>query len=83
MSGIKIEIDYDTADQITVKTLKSAYKRMTVDLQILEAKEKSEGLEKFEKQDLKDIRKYKKALKRSLRYFMIMDEYDRFIGENE
>ena len=83
LEGIRIDIDYDTADMITRLTLIESLEVINKDIAALEEKNKmtqtfwamsgdsphTSYLEDFQKEDLKDNLKYREALLVVIEYY--------------
>jgi hypothetical protein len=67
------------ADKITVENLKDSYIRICEDVSSLE--DQYDDLKPFELQDLKDYKKNRKAIRRTLKYFMTYEEAAEFFDE--
>jgi hypothetical protein len=80
---MKMEIDVEAADKIVLAVLKEDYifvKQNIVNLMGVVMKDDTPDCVK---KDYEHDRKLLKSIKRVLRYYMIKEEYDRFIKENK
>jgi hypothetical protein len=77
--NFSLDLDHEMADKITVENLKDSYIRICEDVSSLE--DQYDDLKPFELQDLKDYKKNRKAIKRTLKYFMTYEEATEFFGE--
>jgi hypothetical protein len=77
--NFSLDLDYEMADKITVENLKDSYIRICEDVSSLE--DQYDELKPFELQDLKDFKKNRKAIKKTLKYFMTYEETEEFFGE--
>lgn len=77
--NFSLDLDHEMADKITVENLKGSYIRICEDVSSLE--DQYDDLKPFELQDLKDYKKNRKAIKRTLKYFMTYEEAMEFFGE--
>ena len=77
--NFSLDLDHEMADKITVENLKDSYIRIYQDIANLE--DQYDDLKPFELQDLKDYKKNRKAIKRTLKYFMTYEEAMEFFDE--
>jgi hypothetical protein len=77
--NFSLDLDYEMADKITVENLKDSYIRICEDVSSLE--DQYDELKPFELQDLKDFKKNRKAIKKTLKYFMTYEEAAEFFDE--
>lgn len=77
--NFSLDIDFEIADQITAHNLKDTYIRLCGDIESLE--EESDTLELYQLEDLKSFKKYRKAIKKTLKYFMTYEEAKDFFDE--
>lgn len=77
--NFSLDIGYEIADEITIHNLKDTYIRLCGDIESHE--NKRDTLELFQLEDLKDFRRYHKAIKKTLKYFMTYEEAKEFFDE--
>jgi len=77
--NFSLDVDFEIADRITTHNLKDMYVRLCGDIERLE--NESDTLELYQLQDLRDFKKYRKAIKKTLKYFMTYEETEEFFGE--
>jgi len=77
--NFSLDLDHEMADKITVENLKDSYIRICEDVSSLE--DQYDDLKPFELQDLKDYKKNRKAIRRTLKYFMTYEEAAEFFDE--
>ena len=73
--NLSLEIDYEFADKITVLNLKDCYERLGNEIKDVKA---IENKEKWHLEDLEDFKKNRKAIKKTLRYFLTAQEAKEF-----
>jgi hypothetical protein len=80
-----IKIDYDTADRIVLQVLKEDYLMVKENLANVKTQidRQKPTVADFLAQDRDYDKKLLKAIKRVMRYYMVKEEYDRFIKENK
>lgn len=71
----KIEISYETADDLVLSVLKDQYSSILLDISALKIKK---TLKPHEEEDLKYNKKLKKHFAKVIRYFMTQEEAERF-----
>ena len=76
--NLSLEIDYEFADKITVLNLKDCYERLGNEIKDVKA---IENKEKWHLEDLEDFKKNRKAIKKTLRYFLTAQEAKEFFNE--
>ena len=77
--NFSLDLDHEMADKITVENLKDSYIRIQEDIEnLLDDLDRLEG---FQLQDLKDYKKNRKAIKKTLKYFMTYEEAEDFFNE--
>ena len=77
-TNLSLEIDYEFADRITVANLKDCYQRLGNDIRDVKA---IENKEKWHLEDLEDFKKNRKAIKKTLRYFLTAQQAKEFFDE--
>jgi len=77
--NFSLDLDHEMADKITVENLKDSYIRIHEDIESL--LDDLDTLEGFQLQDLKDYKKNRKAIKKTLKYFMTYEEAEDFFNE--
>lgn len=77
MKKFTVELNYEELDRVIVEYLKEVYLNIGDDIDRLQNAERK--LQNFEKQDLKHYLKYHKGLKRTLKYFMVHDDFVSFM----
>ena len=77
--NFSLDLDHEMADKITVENLKDSYIRIQEDIENL--LDDLDILEGFQLQDLKDYKKNRKAIKKTLKYFMTYEEAEDFFNE--
>ena len=77
--NFSLDLDHEMADKITSENLKDSYIRICEDIAELEYD--LNKLEPFQLQDLKDYKKNRKAIKKTLKYFMTYEEAEDFFNE--
>ena len=77
--NFSLDLDHEVADKITVENLKDSYIRIQEDIENL--LDDLDILEGFQLQDLKDYKKNRKAIKKTLKYFMTYEEAEDFFNE--
>ena len=71
MDQFEIKIDYEMADKITLANLKESYESLNVSIGSLKLRIKAgEYLERYEREDMRDFKRTRKAIKRTLMYYM-------------
>ena len=75
---LSLDIDYEIADKITVLNLKDCYERLGNEIRDVKA---IENKEKWHLEDLEDFKRNRKAIKKTLRYFLTAQEAREFFGE--
>jgi hypothetical protein len=77
--NFSLDLDHEMADKITVENLKDSYVRIQEDIEnLLDDLDRLEG---FQLQDLKHYKKNRKAIKKTLKYFMTYEEAKDFFNE--
>ena len=77
--NFSLDVDFEIADRITTHNLKDMYVRLCGDIERLE--NESDTLQLYEIEDLKSFKKYRKAIKKTLKYFMTYEESAEFFDE--
>lgn len=80
---MKLEINIETADALVLAVLQDDYRFVKENLQNLKKFVESGQAAPHVVEDYKYDKKLLKAIKKVLRYYMIHEEYQRFIQENE
>lgn len=75
---LSLDIDYELADKITVLNLKDCYERLGNEIRDVKA---IENKERWHLEDLEDFKRNRKAIKKTLRYFLTAQEAREFFGE--
>ena len=73
--NLSLEIDYEFADRITVANLKDCYERLGNEIRDVKA---VENKERWHLEDLEDFKRNRKAIKKTLRYFLTAQEAKEF-----
>lgn len=73
--NLTLDIDYELADQITVANLKDCYQRLGNEIKDVKA---IENKERWHLEDLEDFKRTRKAIKKTLRYFLTAKEAQEF-----
>ena len=76
--NLKLDIDFELADKITVENLKDSYRRLGEDIERLE---EIISRESWQNEDYEDFKKHRKAIKKVLKYFMTYTEAKEYFGE--
>ncbi len=76
--NLSLEIDYEFADKVTVENLKDSYRRLGNDIKDLKA---LGARESWQQEDYKNFKKYRKAIKKVLKYYMVHTEAKEFFNE--
>lgn len=76
--NLSLDIDFDLADKITVENLKDSYRRLGEDIERLEELGVRES---WQQEDYEHFKKYRKAIKKVLRYFMTNTDAEEFFSE--
>lgn len=66
-TNLTLDIDYEMADKITVENLKDTYENLCCDIWRLNS---MDSLESHQQEDLRDFKRNRKAIKKTLKYFM-------------
>lgn len=74
-----IDIDYDTASDIIVSTLKEDFISLTEQINALKRKKKAGTIMDHELEDLKYNKKFRKGIETSMKYYMPFSEAKRYI----
>lgn len=74
-----IDIDYDTASDIIVSTLKEDFISLTEQINALKRKKKAGTIMKHELEDLMYNKKFRKGIETSMKYYMPFSEAKSFI----
>jgi hypothetical protein len=75
---LSLDIDYELADRITVANLKDCYQRLGNEIKDVKA---IENKERWHLEDLEDFKRNRKAIKKTLRYFLTAQEAKEFFNE--
>ena len=76
--NLKLDIDFELADKITVENLKDSYQRLGEDIERLE---EIISRESWQNEDYEAFKKHRKAIKKVLKYFMTHTEAKEYFGE--
>lgn len=76
--NLKLDIDFELADKITVENLKDSYRRLGEDIQRLED---IGVMESWQQEDYEHFKKYRKSIKKVLKYFMPHTEAKEYFSE--
>jgi hypothetical protein len=76
-----IELSYEQKGLVIQDVLMNDFENLS--REIAELSSRSKNLDDFEVEDLEDMTKYRKAMKRLLRYYMVRAEADEFIASVE
>jgi len=79
MKKFTVELGYEAIDNLVVECLKESYCGLIDDIERLENADRE--LRSFEKEDLKNFRKYRKGLKRTLKYYMVHEDFLAFMEQ--
>jgi hypothetical protein len=75
-----IELSYEQKESIIQDVLMDDFENLSREIAVLSARD---DLKEFEQEDLEDMTKYRKAMKRLLRYYMARVHADEFIDDVE
>jgi len=75
-----IELSYEQKESIIQDVLMDDFENLSRDIARLSAQD---DLKEFEQEELEDLRKFRKAMKRLLRYYMARVHADEFIDDVE
>jgi siroheme synthase (precorrin-2 oxidase/ferrochelatase) len=75
-----IELNYEQKESIIQDVLMNDFENLSREIAVLSARD---DLKEFEQEDLEDMTKYRKAMKRLLRYYMARVHADEFIEDVE
>jgi hypothetical protein len=75
-----IELNYEQKESIIQDVLMNDFENLSREIAVLSARD---DLKEFEQEDLEDMTKYRKAMKRLLRYYMARVYADEFIDDVE
>ncbi len=75
-----IELTYEQKESIIQDVLMDDFENLSREIAVLSARD---DLKEFEQEDLEDMTKYRKAMKRLLRYYMARVHADEFIDDVE
>jgi hypothetical protein len=77
---VTIELNYEQKESIIQDVLMNDFENLSREIAVLSARD---DLKEFEQEDLEDMTKYRKAMKRLLRYYMARVYADEFIDDVE
>jgi hypothetical protein len=80
---VKLEIDFESADKIVLAVLKEDYRMVRGNIMALDKLIKQDKVKSYVIEDLEYDKKLLKALKKVLAYYMVHEEYQKFIEENK
>lgn len=80
MNGIYLELSFEQAQEIVQNVLMEDFSNLCEEIAALEDRG---DLEDFEIQDLEDSKRFRKAMKRMLRYYLPRTEADEYIESVE
>jgi siroheme synthase (precorrin-2 oxidase/ferrochelatase) len=75
-----IELNYEQKESIIQDVLMNDFENLSREIAVLSARD---DLKEFEQEELEDMTKYRKAMKRLLRYYMARVHADEFIDDVE
>lgn len=75
--NLKLDIDFELADKITVENLKDSYQRLGKDIERLE---EIISRESWQNEDYEAFKKHRKAIKKVLKYFMTHKEAEDYFN---
>jgi siroheme synthase (precorrin-2 oxidase/ferrochelatase) len=75
-----IELNYEQKELVIQEVLMNDFENLSREIAVLSARD---DLKEFEQEELEDMTKYRKAMKRLLRYYMARVHADEFIDDVE